>query len=51
MGEIRGRVIKEYVKRTPGQSHSGVGLRLGGGDRGSREGGGGKVEITVLEQQ
>ena len=32
------------------QSQSGVGLRVGGGSRGVRESGGGKMETTVLEQ-
>ena len=31
MGERRGRVIKEHVKRTHGESQRGVGLKVGGG--------------------
>ena len=41
MGERKGRVVKEYVYRTHGQSKSGVGLRVGGGDG---QGWGGVVE-------
>ena len=46
-----GRVIKEHVLRTHGQSQRGIGLRVGGWVGGARKGRGGKVETTVLEQQ
>ena len=44
-GERRGRVIKDHVYRTHGQSQRGKGLR------GVKESGGRKMETAVLEQQ
>ena len=43
------RVFKEHVKRKHGQSQSGEGLRVRGGDEGGS--GGGEMETTVHEQQ
>ena len=40
-----GKGCQEHVQRTHGQSQSGVGSRVVGGN------GGGKLETTVLEQQ
>ena len=50
-GEESERVIKEHVQRTYGQNQRGLGLRVGGGDGWDSGSAGGKVEITVFEQQ
>ena len=51
MGGKGGRIVKEDVKRTHGQSQRGVGSRVGGGDGWSWGSHGGKMETTVRKHQ
>ena len=51
MGERKGKVVKEHVERTHGQSQRWERLRVGARVSGAGEIGSGKMQTTVLEQQ